>query len=285
MDHPLISVCVPIYNGAEYVQETLERIYNQTYKNLEILISIDLSTDNTFEICKKLANPKTTLFLHNSRLGWVKNCNFLISKSNGKYFSIIPHDDLIPSNYFEKLLEGFEKHPAAINCFPYIQSFGNSTSKIYQKSITGTLKERVQDVINNHFDGVSFRGLIRRDLPDDLLYLCTDQHQNIMADSIWILQHAIVGEMYSIDVEYHKRYHKTNEHSAWIHKPLDDKLAAWVQHCATLYNITKKYVDDKEVLYNYCVDRLLYKKKKLAFIPADKINHDLINKFDEKINK
>lgn len=139
METPLISVCVPIYNGEEYLQETLERIYNQTYKNLEILISIDLSTDNTFEICTKLAKPNTTLFVHNERLGWVKNCNFLISKSTGKYFSIIPHDDLIPSNYFEKLLEGFQKHPAAVNCFPYIKSFGNSTAKIYQPSITGTL--------------------------------------------------------------------------------------------------------------------------------------------------
>ncbi len=102
MTQPLISVCIPVYNGSLYVEETLKRIYNQTYKHIEVLISIDKSTDNTVEICEKMKQDNTKIFKQDEHLGWVKNCNFLISKSNGQYFSIIPHDDLIPPEYFGK---------------------------------------------------------------------------------------------------------------------------------------------------------------------------------------
>ena len=78
MDNILISVCIPIYNGEQYIEELLERIYNQTYKNIEVLISIDQSTDKTLERCQKLKQNNTTIFIQNHRLGWVKNCNFLI---------------------------------------------------------------------------------------------------------------------------------------------------------------------------------------------------------------
>ena len=52
----LISVIVPVYNVEEYVEKCVLSIINQTYKNLEILIIDDGSTDNSYNICKKYAN-------------------------------------------------------------------------------------------------------------------------------------------------------------------------------------------------------------------------------------
>ena len=283
MTTPLISVCVPVYNGSLYVKETLDRIYSQTYKNLEILISVDLSTDNTLEICKRLKNENTKIFEQNIRLGWVKNCNFLISQSSGKYFSIIPHDDLIENDYFEKLLAGFEKYPNAVNCFPRIICFGTHIGTLSQSNITGTVQNRINDVINKHINSISFRGLVKKDLPHDLLYLREDQPGNILADSIWILQHAIAGELYSIDVPYHKRHHATNEHSTWKHKSLNERISSWIYHCATLYELSKDYVDDKTALYNICKDRLFCKKLNIGYIPLTNID-ELICRFEEKIN-
>lgn len=253
---PLISICIPIYNGEKYIEETLKAIYNQTYGNLEILISIDLSTDNTFNICNNLKQLNTIIYTQNERLGWVKNCNFLINKSSGKYFSIIPHDDLIPPDYFEKLINNMINNPNIVNCYPYIEAFGKMNTKIYQPNITGNLDNRIEEFIRNHYNGVSFRGLIRKDLPHKYLYLNENQHLDMMADTIFILQHAIVGELHSVDVKYFKRYHDSNEHATWHGKQPSDIAEMWSTQCATIYNMVQHLVSDKQKIYNLCKQRL-----------------------------
>ena len=286
-NYPLISVCIPVYNGADFIAETLGKIYQQSYKNLEVLISIDKSTDNTLEICEKIKKGNTQIFVQEERLGWVKNCNFLIKKSTGKYFSILPHDDYVPSNYFAKLVVPMEKNPNLSNCFPVLQCVGRMNERWIQNNIRGTLDKRVFDVIDNHFGAISFRGLIKRDLSDDLLYLREDQHLDMMSDAIWILQHAIAGEMICVDVPYYKRYHDKNEHLKWNHKPLNDKIKAWIHHCVTLYKLGEKYLpqDKRGQLYKSCRDRLLYKKRDYGYIPHNQLNKKVLELFNNNIGR
>ena len=55
MERPLVSIGIPIYNAEEFLIERINSIINQTYKNLEIIISDNASTDTTEKICKKFA--------------------------------------------------------------------------------------------------------------------------------------------------------------------------------------------------------------------------------------
>lgn len=55
MNSPLISVIVPIYNAAEFIEKTAEQLANQTYKNMEFILVDDGSTDGSSEICDKIA--------------------------------------------------------------------------------------------------------------------------------------------------------------------------------------------------------------------------------------
>ncbi len=55
MQEPLVSVCVLSYNYGKYIEETIRSLMNQTYKNLEIIVSDNASTDNTKEIVEKLS--------------------------------------------------------------------------------------------------------------------------------------------------------------------------------------------------------------------------------------
>ena len=284
MPKPLISVCVPVHNGGLFIRENLNSLYSQTYPNLEILISDDFSNDNSVPIIRNIKNKDTQIYLQPKRLGWVGNCNFLIGKSSGVYFSILPQDDLIPHNYYEKLYTGFEKNNLAINCYPYIKSIGHVEGLIQQPSITGTLENRIYEVISNHFWAVSFRGLVKNNLPEQLRYLSTDQHQDMMADTLWILQHAIAGELHAIDLPYYKRYHHSGEHSSWSQKPLKDKITAWSQHCAALYAYAIPFVSDQKKLYTACLNRLIQNKQYLVEIKNDEFDHQLLNTFNEKIN-
>ena len=50
---PLVSICIPVYNGANYIDETINCCINQSYKNIEVIVSDNCSTDNTVELIKK----------------------------------------------------------------------------------------------------------------------------------------------------------------------------------------------------------------------------------------
>ncbi len=284
MSNPLLSVLIPVYNGAQFIHECLDSVFNQTYSNLEILISDDGSTDDSKELLDQLKDPRIKIFYHKRQQGWVANCNFLISKVKGSYFSILPQDDLIPPKYLETLFKKFNKNDNRVNCFPYVQSIGINSGEIRQASITGTLEDRIYDVILNHFWGVSFRGLVKNNITDAFRFLNRDQHHDMMADTIWILQHAIAGELYEVRIPYQKRYHTKNEHSTWTRQPIDIKIKAWSQHCATLYNLARPYISDEKVLYKNSLIRLLEKKKYLLKILNNDYDHLLLREFNEKIN-
>ena len=56
MNEPLVSIVVPVYNGEKYLEETLNVLKNQTYKNFEVIMVDDISTDNSVQILEKFAN-------------------------------------------------------------------------------------------------------------------------------------------------------------------------------------------------------------------------------------
>ena len=81
----LVSVLLSTYNSEETIEESLFSILNQTYKNLEILIVDDGSTDNTEEICKKfqLNDERILLFSNKKNIGLTKSLNSLAQKASG----------------------------------------------------------------------------------------------------------------------------------------------------------------------------------------------------------
>lgn len=84
------------YNGAQYIEQQLDSILNQTYPNIHLIIADDVSTDDTFVILKKYAlkYPNITISRNTSRLGYVKNFEQLIANTDGKYFALSDQDDI-----------------------------------------------------------------------------------------------------------------------------------------------------------------------------------------------
>ena len=103
-NNPLVSVGVVTYNSARYIVETLESIKAQTYKNIELIVSDDCSSDNTVEICKKWIDENKNSFVRTQLLtvkqntGTSGNCNRVLRESNGIWVKMIAGDDLfLPS--------------------------------------------------------------------------------------------------------------------------------------------------------------------------------------------
>ncbi|MDE6504598.1 MAG: glycosyltransferase [Clostridia bacterium] len=110
-----LSIIVPVYNVAQYLEECLNSIINQTYKEWELIIVDDGSNDGSEKICDKYASDKIKVF-HQKNAGLSSARNLGLQYSKGKYISFIDSDDVILPDYYTILVYLAEKHKADIVC-------------------------------------------------------------------------------------------------------------------------------------------------------------------------
>ncbi|NQT57201.1 MAG: glycosyltransferase family 2 protein, partial [Desulfobacteraceae bacterium] len=101
-----VSVCIPVYNGEKYLEECLNSVLDQSFRNFEVVVVDDQSSDTSFEIARKYeARDDRVRVFHNAQnLGLVNNWNRCIELSHGKWIKFVFQDDLIESNCLEKMI-------------------------------------------------------------------------------------------------------------------------------------------------------------------------------------
>ncbi len=102
----VISVIVPIYNAQKYLKECLESIANQTYKDIEVIMVNDGSTDDSELICRKYEQKYNNFLLINKENGgqmsaWIQG----VRQSHGEYLAFVDSDDYIEPTMYEKMIE------------------------------------------------------------------------------------------------------------------------------------------------------------------------------------
>lgn len=129
-ERPLISVIVPIYGVEKYLEQCLDSIINQTYRNLEIILIDDGSPDRCGEICDRYASRDSRIkVIHQSNQGLSAARNAGMDMATGEYISFIDSDDYIDPHFYEKMEQGFQDYPEApiIICLPYQDKDGQIT--------------------------------------------------------------------------------------------------------------------------------------------------------------
>ena len=102
-----ISVCIVIYNIKEYLERSVRSAMNQTYKNLEILLIDDGSTDGCSQLCDKLASEDERIrVIHKANGGVSSARNAAIENASGEYFTFLDGDDYIDPDMYETMLSG-----------------------------------------------------------------------------------------------------------------------------------------------------------------------------------
>lgn len=109
--NPLVTVRISAYNSSKYILETLDSIYKQTYKNIELIISDDCSIDSTVEICEKWIEThkerfaRTKIITSSINTGIPANINRAIKEAKGEWIKGIAADDLLVKNCIELLVK------------------------------------------------------------------------------------------------------------------------------------------------------------------------------------
>ncbi|MEA1916325.1 MAG: glycosyltransferase family 2 protein [Campylobacterota bacterium] len=129
MSNKLVSIAMCTYNGERFINEQLDSILNQTYKNLEIIITDDCSSDKTVEIIREYEKSDSRIKFHQNEknLGFVKNFEKAISFCSGEYIALADQDDIWKLNKLEVFLDEIEDNVLIYSDAILIDADGNET--------------------------------------------------------------------------------------------------------------------------------------------------------------
>lgn len=124
---PLVSICIPAYNSAEFILDTLQSVLNQTYKNIEVIVVDDGSKDNTLALLNSIKDDKLQ-FVSQSNQGASAARNHAFKLSSGRYIKFIDADDIISTNCIEQQVNALYKKTNCVASAAWGRFFKNDLS-------------------------------------------------------------------------------------------------------------------------------------------------------------
>lgn len=106
--NPLVSICIPTYMGERFIEKTLLSALRQTYQNLEIIVIDDNSPDRTRNIVERFNDNRLKYIINTTNLGAEGNWNECLKLATGKYYKLLPHDDILAPECISDQIAPFE---------------------------------------------------------------------------------------------------------------------------------------------------------------------------------
>lgn len=166
---PFVSIGLPVYNGENFLTEAIESILAQTYRDFELIISDNGSTDGTASICNAFSaqDSRVRYYRSGENQGAAWNFNRVFALARGKYFKWMAHDDLITPQYLEKCVRVLEDDPSLVLCSTCIRQINLEGQLIqsfaFEHHRINSLKpeERFHDIVLAWHNCYYIFGLIR----------------------------------------------------------------------------------------------------------------------------
>jgi len=166
-NNKLVSICIPTYNSEKYIERTLKSIINQTYQNIEIIVSDNASTDDTYNIVSRLSKQENRLKLYRNdcNLGFCANINKAVQIASSNIIAIFHSDDIYHETIVEKELLILESNINIKGVFSkhanYISNRNIKKIKLFNKLIHTQLYSKYENI---------FVGDLKKYLPIILRY-------------------------------------------------------------------------------------------------------------------
>lgn len=230
------TLCIPAWEAASFLPETLEACARQDVPDLRILVSVDGADAATAAACAPfLADPRFAVVVQPRRLGWVGNTNALIAAVRTEHFAIMPHDDLPAPGWLAALHEALAAHPDAVCAYADLEGFGTQEITFAQPGILGPPLTRRLDTLLNHYACVPYRGLFRLRDTAARPFLPAGLPGDVAADTAWLMELACLGELRRVPrILVRKRYRAGNTHGGWWDLPAEAGVAASVGVLGTM---------------------------------------------------
>lgn len=132
MNNPKITVLMPVYNGEQFIRESISSILNQSFSDFELLIVNDGSTDNTLNIISSIDDKRIRIINNKINLKTAAALSIGIKESVGEYIARMDCDDISTKDRLQKQYEFMEKHPKVGICGSWLQIFGDKKEEVWQ---------------------------------------------------------------------------------------------------------------------------------------------------------
>lgn len=257
----LISVIVPIYNNEKYIEKCIDSILGQTYKNLELLLIDDGSTDNSLEKCRAYTDKRIKIFTGNN-YGVSHARNVGLSNSSGEYITFVDSDDYCKSEMLQTLINIIQKNDLSI-----ISSCIEESNYVLDK--LSTLEFNAEEAIKQLHVGVLYQGqvwgkLFKKDIVDDLRF-----EENLFINEDMVFVQRYIAKCKSVIYQNDKLYfYRSNIDSALLSrfkdKDLSAREAAWImkrEGMDKFPSLVEYYNKSIIVSDNYIINKLLRENK------------------------
>ncbi len=145
-NNPLVSILIPTFNREKYLGEAIDSALSQTYKNIEIVVHDDASTDGTSELLKTYNDPRLRIITTEDNHGMLGGWNYIVRQARGEYIKFLASDDLLDPDCVSMLVDAALVHPNA--------SIVTSQRKFIDESgkVTKKMGFAKKDVVANGID-------------------------------------------------------------------------------------------------------------------------------------
>lgn len=225
---PLVSVGMPVYNGEKHIRQALDSLLAQDFKDFELIISDDASTDDTAEICKRYLEKDNRIkyYRNELNLGLWGNFNKALALARGSYFMWASHDDIWEPSYISEVLKIMESDKSIALAFSDFDLIGENGEqirvypKIFKLSSLETMFKRLfQFIMFEESDGKAnlMYGIMRLNTLKEIGGFI----DTLAADDLFLFSMLFQGNFYITDeLLFHKRL-ANRPMSLW------DKISNW----------------------------------------------------------
>lgn len=259
----MISIIVPVFNVEHYLKRCINSILNQTYKNFELILVDDGSTDNSGKICDDFANQNENIkVIHKKNGGLSSARNAGTENSQGEYITFIDSDDFISNTYLETLYNLIIKYNAEISCCNF-QFFYNE-SEIKYNNDSGLeecfdSQKALENMLYGKIHGSSACAmLLKRNIVESYKFPFGKYHED---DFVTFLYYASATKVAITSKEMYYYYQRTGSimHRPFGQSALDELEAAdfIVKNCKNMNkniqkaSLAKQFFNYRDVLFTY----------------------------------
>jgi len=242
MQNELVSVAMATYNGDRYLKEQLDSIYNQTYKNIEVIVCDDCSSDKTIEILEEYSNKfGLKYFVNEMNLGFKKNFEKAISLCTGGLIALADQDDIWIQNKIEVLVNNIGEFSLIHSACSLIDESSKQIAPLWIKK-DDFKYSFAKFVFGNYITGCTV--LFKRELLKDFFPIPSGEKYH----DWWLalLASKQNGIVYCSEILVQYRQHSTQDTGAFV-----DSIVSKIQrYCKSFFfkKSSKRYIKAKEQL-------------------------------------
>jgi glycosyltransferase involved in cell wall biosynthesis len=244
---PRLSIGLPVYNGGDYLVQSLDALLGQTFEDFELILSSNASTDRTDDICREYAikDSRIRFFRQPINIGAVPNHIFVFEQATGELFKWASGDDLYARDLLERSIQLLDEHPEAILAHSWTAAVDGAGTIIQAHKYplntdSPSASERLRSLL---YGGDDLPGAIRADdfygvIRSDALRRVKPHDSYYHADCTFTAELALHGPFQQVpEWLYFRRHHPGRAHQAkptmraWCAN-LDPKRANRVRHPA-----------------------------------------------------